>query len=241
MLKTLLAVLFVALFLILSLPVQGVLWLLQKNHRPATDRISLRIVQWAFRVVIKITGIHPKIEGLENIPTDRAVLFIGNHRSFFDVIITYSLMPNLTGYISKKEHRKIPLLHIWMGRLYCLFLDRDHPREGLKTILQAIDYVKHGVSIFIFPEGSRSRDKQLHDFHAGSFKIATKSGCPIIPVAITGTDDVMENALPALKKAPVYITFGEPIELSSLSEEDRKHISDYTHRIIAEMLEKQKG
>ena len=241
MLRTIAAVLFVALFLIFSLPVQGVLWLLGFRFKEKTDMISLRIVQWAFKVVIFISGAKPDIKGLENIPKDRAVLFIANHQSFFDVIITYSLMPNLTGFISKKEHRKIPLLHIWMGRLYCLFLDRDDIRAGLKTILKAVDYVNAGISMFIFPEGSRSKDKVFHEFHGGSFKIATKSGCPIVPIAITGTDDVMENSLPALKKGPVSITFGEPIYLENLSADDKKHISLYTHKVIEEMLKEQRG
>ena len=79
-----------------------------------------------------------------------SVLFIGNHRSYFDILLTYSRCQRLTGYIAKKEMLKYPLLRDWMKRLYCLFLDRDNPKEGLKTILTAIDYVKKGVSICIF-------------------------------------------------------------------------------------------
>jgi len=73
-------------------------------------------------------------EGKEHVPTDQAVLYIGNHRRFFDIVITYAQCPNLTGYISKDGVNKVPLLGIWMRRLYCLFLDRKDLKQGLKTI-----------------------------------------------------------------------------------------------------------
>mgnify|MGYP002233635792 CR=1 FL=1 len=96
------------------------------------------------------------------------------------VILIFCLLtpaaPRLTGYIAKKEMLKYPLLRDWMKRLYCLFLDRDNPKEGLKTILTAIDYVKKGISICIFPEGTRNDGEELSilPFHNGSFKIARR-------------------------------------------------------------------
>ncbi len=99
-----------------------------------------------------LAGVHLTVEGKEHVPTDQAVLYIGNHRSIFDIVITYAQCPNLTGYISKDGVNKVPLLGIWMRRLYCLFLDRKDLKQGLKTILTAIDQVKSGISICIFPE-----------------------------------------------------------------------------------------
>ena len=96
--------------------------------------------------------------GEENVP-DEPVLFIGNHRSFFDILLTYSRCKRLTGYVAKDSMEKIPLLSTWMRYLYCLFLNRENPKEGLKTILQAIEYVKKGISICIFPEARETRAK----------------------------------------------------------------------------------
>ena len=239
--KTILILVFLVIFLVVSLPIQGILWLYGKKNKESADYISLHIVNWAFGVIRFISGVHPEIKGLENIPTDQSVLFIGNHSSFFDVILTYPLMERRTGYISKKEFEKVPLLPIWMRRLYCLFLDRSTPKEGLKTILKAIDYVKEGISVFVFPEGTRSKDGTLGEFKAGAFKIATKTNCPIIPVAITGTRDVFESHFPWVKKAPVQITFGEAILPDALSAEDKKHIGDYTKSQLEEMLTQQRG
>ncbi|MCR5099542.1 MAG: 1-acyl-sn-glycerol-3-phosphate acyltransferase [Lachnospiraceae bacterium] len=236
MFRFIIAFLFVAVFLILSLPIQGLFFLLGKNPKwkHGIDMASLHIVQWAFKGIELISGAKVTEYGRNNIPTDQPVLFVANHQSFFDVILTYSRMTSLTGYISKDEFAKVPLLPIWMKRLYCLFIDRDDIRQSLQIILTAVDYVKSGVSIFIFPEGTRSRDGQVHEFKKGSFKIAQKTGCPIIPVSIKGTADVFENHFPLLRPHEVTVTYGKPIILSELSDEQRKHIGDHVRDIIVE-------
>ena len=117
-------------------------------------------MQWGFKIILKITGVKVTVIGEENVP-DEPVLFIGNHRSFFDILLTYSRCKRLTGYVAKDSMEKIPLLSTWMRYLYCLFLNRENPKEGLKTILQAIEYVKKGISICIFPEGTRNKGEEL--------------------------------------------------------------------------------
>lgn len=107
-------------------------------------------------------------------PKDTPVLYIGNHRSYFDILLTYSRCPIRTGYIAKKEMEKIPLLSTWMRYLHCLFLDRKDIKQGLKTILTAVDKVKSGISICIFPEGTRNRNKDELDM-LPSMKEASKS------------------------------------------------------------------
>ena len=159
MIRLIFVVLFLVLFLIIGIPVLGIEWLIGKVSKKSMDYSSLRLVQWAFKVITALAGIELTVIGEENVP-DEPVLFIGNHRSYFDIVITYARCKNLTGYIAKKEMLSIPLLRTWMKRLYCLFLDRENPKEGLKTILQAIDYVKHGVSICIFPEGTRNNGEE---------------------------------------------------------------------------------
>ena len=175
MIRFLCVAIFLILYLILSIPVFLIEWIIGKFNREARDLSSLRIVQWGFKVILKMTGVKVTVIGEENVP-DEPVLFIGNHRSFFDILLTYSRCRRLTGYVAKKEMENIPLLSTWMRYLYCLFLDRDNIKEGLKTILQAIDYVKKGISICIFPEGTRNKGEELSmlPFHDGSFKIADR-------------------------------------------------------------------
>ena len=231
-------------YLILSIPILLVEWIIGRFSPEKKDISSLRIIQAVFRFILKITGAKITVIGEENVPKDTPVLYIGNHRSYFDILLTYSRCPIRTGYIAKKEMEKIPLLSTWMKNLYCLFLDRDNMREGLKTILQAIDYVKNGISICIFPEGTRNKNEDELDmlpFHEGSFKIAAKTNCPIIPMAISGSADIWENHFPRVKKTHVILEYGKPIYIDQLEKEDKKHLGAYTQNIIHEMLVKNKA
>lgn len=168
-------------------------------------------------------------------------MYAGNHTSYFDIIITYARVPALTGFISKKSMEKFPVLNLWMKRVHCLFLDRDNVKEGLKTILAAIDKVKSGISIFIFPEGTRNKTPDtLLDFKEGSFKIAEKSGCPIIPVTLVNASDIFEAHMPRVKKTRVVLEYGTPIYMNTLDKEEKKHVGAYVQSIISETYQKNK-
>ncbi len=232
-------IIFLVLFLILSIPVFLVEWLIGKVNRKARDYSSLRIVQWGFKMILKMTGVQATVIGEENIP-DEPVLFIGNHRSFFDILLTYSRCKRLTGYIAKKEMEHIPSLSTWMRFVYCLFLDRANPKEGLKTILQAIDYVKKGISICIFPEGTRNKGEELSllPFKDGAFKIASKTNCAIIPISMNNTAAIFENQFPRIRKVKVVVEYGKPIYIKDLAPEDKKHIGTYVQNVIQETINK---
>lgn len=239
MIRLIFVVLFLILFLILSLPVMLVEWIIGKVNPNLRDYSSLRIVQWAFKVILLLAGVDVTVIGEEHIP-DEPVLYIGNHRSFFDVPITYSRCRRLTGFVSKKELEKVPLLSNWMRFLYCLFLDRDNVRSGLKTILTAIEQVKNGISIFIFPEGTRNKGEELSvlPFHDGSFKIAEKTGCPVIPVSINNSVQILEAHFPIIRKTHVVLEYGEPIYPNTLDKEAKKQLGTYCHDLIEETIKK---
>jgi 1-acyl-sn-glycerol-3-phosphate acyltransferase len=235
MIRSFFAVLFVAIFLIVSLPIQGVLWIVGKFNPWAKKTASLAIVSWAFNVVIFISGIERTVIGEENVPKDKAVLYVGNHRSIFDIVLCYPRVPLPTGFIAKKEVLKVPLLNIWMIYMDCLFLDRSNIKKGLEMILTAIDKVKNGISIFIYPEGTRNKtEAPLGEFHKGSFKIAQKTDCPIIPVVATHTDEIFEKHIPFIKSTKVTIEYCKPVIMSELSKEDQKNIDNYVKKIMEE-------
>lgn len=230
---------FLIVFLILSIPIFFVEWIIGKFDRHKRDYSSLRIVQWAFKVILMITGVQTTVIGEENIP-DEPVLFIGNHRSYFDILLTYSRCRRLTGYIAKKEMERYPLLSTWMRYLYCLFLDRKNPREGLKTILQAIEQIQNGISICIFPEGTRNDGEELSmlPFKDGAFKISTRTNCAIVPISMNNTSEIFENHIPKIKKTHVVIEYGKPVYPNDLEKEDKRHIGAYMQKIIRTTIEK---
>lgn len=235
MIRLILVAVFVVLFLVLSTPLLIAEWIIGKFNMDVKSRSSLAIVKWAFRVVLFLAGTTVTVRGEENVPKDTPVLYIGNHRSYFDIVITYIRVPRLTGYIAKKEMLKWPFLVNWMRNLHCLFLDRNDIKQGLKIILEAIEKVKSGISICIFPEGTRNRvNHTFMEFHEGSFKIAAKTGCPVIPMTIYNSADIFEDHLPKIKKTHVILEYGKPIYMKDLSKEDQKKIGVYTQNIIKE-------
>ena len=127
-----------------------------------------------------------------------------------------------------------------MRFVYCLFLDRENPKEGLKTILTAIDYIKKEISICIFPEGTRNKGEELSmlPFKDGAFKIATKTGCAIIPISMNNTAAIFENQFPKIKKVHVVIEYGKPIYPNELDKETKRHIGDYVQNVIQETIKR---
>lgn len=228
-------------FLILSIPILLVEWIIGKFNPAYKDRTSLHLVKVIFSVVLRITGVRLTVIGEENVPKDQPVLYIGNHRSFFDILLTYTRVPRTTGYIAKAEMGKIPLLSNWMRYLHCQFLDRNDIKQGMKVILQAIEDVKSGISVCIFPEGTRNKNDdelEMLPFHVGSFKIATKTGCPIIPISMNHTSAIFEDQFPLIKPCHVVLEYGTPIYPEQLSREEKKQIASYTQDVILETLKK---
>lgn len=238
--RTILTVLAISLFFIISFPFCLLLLLLRRFNRRLASRISQFIVRNAFRFVMFFAGMHRKVIGVENVPRDRAVLFAANHKSIMDAPLSYIAIPVLTGFVSKIEISRIPFLNLWMKNVNCIFFDRSDMRAGMKMILTTIDYIKDGYSILISPEGTRSHTDEPLEFKDGSLKAAQKTGCPIVPVAITGTDDMFENHMPWVHKQKVIIEFGKPILLSELPPEIQKKPGEYVRAAVVEMLKKHK-
>ncbi len=241
MIRLILALLFALCYLIIGIPILFAEWIVAKINPRAADISQLRMVQWAFKVILFICGTKVTVIGEEHVPGDEPVLYIGNHKSYFDIIITYARCPGLTGYVAKNTIEKVPLLRIWMRRLHCLFLSREDVKAALKTILSGIDNIKNGISMCIFPEGTRNKNPEgMLPFKEGSFKLAEKTGCAIIPMAISNSADILENHFPKVKKAHVILQYGEPIYPKELDKDTQKHLGAHCQKIIGEMLEDNK-
>lgn len=237
MIRFIIAATFLVLFLLFSYILFFIEWIVGKINKRAKDYSSLRIVQWAFGVILWIGGVKVTVIGEENVP-DEVALYVGNHRSFFDILILYVRCKRLTGFVAKDSMNKVPSLRVWMRYLYCLFLNRDDVKQGMKTILTAIDYIKQGISIYIFPEGTRNKGEELSmlPFKEGSFKIALKTGCPIVPVSINNSAEIFENHMPKLRKTHVIVEYGKPIYPKDLTRDEQKVIGATCQKIIEETI-----
>lgn len=238
--RTIIALIWLIIFVIAAIPAMIYMVIVHKKDPWKAQKTARVWISGFFKLLIKIAGTKVTVNGYENVPADRAVVYVGNHRSYFDVILTYALCKNTTSYIAKAELRNTPLFGLWGDMMMCLFFDQNDMRASVKMILDGISMLKRGISIFIFPEGKRNKDPELlplNEFKDGSFKLASKTGCPVVPVALKKIDDIWEAHSPWLKKTSVTITYGEPVYIDDLEDEQKKHPGEYFRQLITSMLE----
>ena len=239
--RIVLIILFILFLCVTLLIPMLVLLVVRLFNKDASEIVSQHIARVVMKVVNFLAGAKVTVKGLENVPKDEAVLFVPNHRGAIDYTATVTSLPVPLYFVGKKEFVRIPLFGVWVYLQGTLLLDRSSRKEGLKTIFQAIDMIKAGKSILIFPEGTRNKGELTEPlrFKEGSLKISSKSGCKVVPVAITGTREIFERQAPIVKSGKVTLTFGEPIDPKTLAPEDIKRIGAYTREKIIEMLKKE--
>ena len=238
MIRLILVIIAVIITIVLTLFVYPFSLLMGLFKRRWRDMIALRFVQFELRVARVLSGAKIEYIGLEYLPKKgESVVYISNHRGFFDIISTYPIFREPTGFVAKKEMRTWPLIGWWMSSVYCLFLDRKDRRQGIATILQGVDYVKRGISMWIFPEGTRSKvEGEMLPFKHGSFKLATKAGAPIVPVAINGSAKIFDDHVPIIKSGKVRVEFMEPIETKGMTEAEMQELPERVHAMILEKV-----
>lgn len=164
------------------------------------------LLNGATAVAIKIMRIRLHVSGMEKIPPDtKNLLFVSNHRSNFDPILTWHILKRWQpAFVSKASNFKIPIFGRFIRKCCFMAIDRENPRNAIKTIHKASELLKKGeVSIGIYPEGTRSKNCKLLPFHNGVFKIAQKADAPIVVLAVSGTEKISKNY--PLRHTDVYI------------------------------------
>lgn len=193
-------------------------WLLKKTGRHALYRRWVyRYAHWWGKVVLKATGSKVTVRGLENVPSG-PVVFMGNHLGIFDVMLLLGQIDKPIAFIAKKELAKIPIISSLMGHVGCLYLDRQDVRQAARTFSQAIRQIRQGLSMVIFPEGTRSQTGQIAEFKSGSMKLAIKAGVPIVPLRIEGTGRVFENNGHRIGPSQISLTVLPPVLPGDYSE-----------------------
>lgn len=238
--RSILIALTMLVFFIASVPLFLIMKLIGVVNRHACVSGSQWIVNCVFRLVMLETGTKMTVLGQENIPSDGAVLFTGNHRSYADIPMIYCTCGKLVGFVAKKEIGKVPFLSWWMTNMNCLFMDRKDLRQSLKIILAAIENVKAGYSMCIMPEGTRNHNDEMLPFKEGSFKIAEKTGCRIIPVSIVNSDGLYELHRPWVRAEKTVIHYGTPIDVGAMSREEQKKLGVLVRERVMEMYMKDK-
>lgn len=155
--------------------------------------------------VMKLLRIHVHVTGMEKVPKDTRVLFVGNHRSNFDPIVTWYVFRRWKiAFISKAENFAIPFFGRIIRKCCFMAIDREDPRKAMVTIRKAAALLRRQeVSIGVYPEGTRSKNGELLPFHNGVFKIAQKAEVPIAVLCITGTERIHQRT--PFRRTDVYL------------------------------------
>ncbi len=229
--------LFLFSYMVIMLPLHLILLLIGKFNLKLRFTLGYYLVKFGLWCELRIAGCKLTVLGKENIPKETA-LFVSNHQSYFDILVTQTTVGRPMGFVSKKEMLKLQLLAWYMKDIGCVFLDRDDPREGLKTINQGAEYMKMGHSMIIFPEGTRSKCDDMAEFKEGSLKMAQKAKTLVVPVAIVGTNRLLEIR-PGfdIRKGKVTVIYGKPFDLKDVPEEYKRKPAAYTQHIIQTMID----
>ncbi len=201
------------------------------------DEFVYKVVSGWAKNRIRTTGSSISISGGENLP-EGPCLFVSNHQSNFDIPAILAYVEKPLGFVSKDDIKKVPIVRRWMEYINCIFLDRSDTSQALKSILDAIKLLKSGKSLWVFPEGTRSKSSNVAEFKEGSIVMATKAKVPIVPVTINGTYKIMEANGKIIKPAKVFLTIHEPIDTSNISKEEASSLSDKIRNMIIDSLNK---
>ncbi|MEG2931291.1 MAG: lysophospholipid acyltransferase family protein, partial [Ruthenibacterium sp.] len=176
------------------------------------------------------------VNGRENIPTDRAVVFTPNHQSDYDIPLMLTQLGRVYPLVAKVETLKIPLVRTWMRLFGCVFLDRDNPRQAVAAIKEVGALLTDGTSVVVFPEGTRSKCDTMGEFKSGAFKMAFVAKAPIVPIVIDGSYRAMEANHNLMCPAHITMTILPAVETAQLDRAAQKALPAQIAASIAALL-----
>ncbi|MCI0411685.1 1-acyl-sn-glycerol-3-phosphate acyltransferase [bacterium] len=197
-----------------------------------SGRTSHHFARYWSRFIFWGVGIRVHVIGAENIPKDHAVIFAGNHQSTIDIPAMFGYLPAQFRIMAKQILFTIPFLgwHLYLAGN--IPIDRKNTKKAQRGLLKAASGIRRNVSLFVFVEGTRTRDGLLRKFKRGSFTLAKKLNVPIVPVAIMGTFELMPAGSILARPGDIYLKIMPMIDVSQeakiedLSTAVRKHLLD---------------
>ncbi len=192
--------------------------------------------RWWAKIQLLVSGVRVKVGGLEHLDKERPYIYMSNHQGSYDIFALLSCLPVQFRWIAKKELFAIPILGWAMGAANYISIDRSGRRGALESIERAARKIKGGVSVVIFPEGTRSRDGSIQPFKRGGFTLALKSGVPIIPITINGSRDVMARDSMRVRPGEIRVSVDRAIQTTPFSLRERNVLMEKVRETIERNL-----
>lgn len=181
--------------------------------------------------ILLIAGVKVGVEGIEKLNPKDNYIFISNHLSYFDIPILMKAIPNNVRFIYKDSITKIPVFGwaMYLGKY--IPINRDNVREAMKSLKKSAKRVVNGISVVIFPEGTRSIDGTPGEFKRGMFVIADEAKVPLVPTTIIGSNVIMPRGKFRIKSGDVKVVFSDPIEYRK----DKNFLDEIRSEIVSKV------
>ncbi len=192
---------------------------------------------WAKSILV-VGRIKVTVKGLSNIDPAVSYIYMPNHQSNFDIPVLLAHLPVQFRWLAKAELFKIPIFGYAMKRVGYISIDRSKRRKAMQSLAKAAEVIRNGVSVIIFPEGTRSNDGGILPFKQGGFIVAVESGVPIVPVIIRGTHSIMPKNRISITSGSVVLEIKKPIETSNYTRKTRDALMEKVRAVICSTFEK---
>lgn len=177
-----------------------------------TGAVVQHFARWWARALLWVARIKPEVHGLENLKPGETYVFAANHRSQFDIFVLLATLPGRFLWVAKKSLFQIPIFGQALSRMGSVPIDRENRQEAIRSLNLAVQKIRAGSSMIVFPEGTRATTRELLPFKKGVFVMALKAGRPVVPVAINGTMAIQPRGALRLKPGPIQVVLTPPID-----------------------------
>jgi len=192
---------------------------------------------WA-KSILFVGRIQVTLRGRSNIDPSKSYVYMSNHQSNFDIPVLLSHLNVQFRWLAKAELFKIPLFGVAMKRAGYISIDRTNRVSAINSLNRAAEVIRNGVSVMIFPEGTRSRDGRIRPFKKGGFILAIDSGAAIVPVVLHGTRHIMPKERLRIVPGNVRVDIHEPIETSGYTRKNKDDLMDTVRHTICEAFKR---
>ncbi len=191
---------------------------------------------WA-RSILFVSGIHVHINGLENLDVDGSCILMPNHQSNFDIPVLLGCLPIQFRWLAKAELFKIPIFGRGMRGCGYISIDRSNRKSAFQSLAEAAAKIRNGVSVLIFPEGTRSWDGRILPFKKGGFVLSVDAGVPIVPIVIFNTWSIMPKDRLRIRTQSVRMDILAPIPTSGYTRETKDDLINAVRNTICNAFE----
>ena len=228
---------YILLWVVLSTIFWGLTAIITSFFTRTGNPVHIVARMWA-RGILFVSRIKVTVNGLANIDPSQSYVYMSNHQSNFDIPVLLACLPVQFRWLAKAELFKIPIFGRAMRGAGYVKIDRFNQEAAFESLSEAAEKMKNGVSVMIFPEGTRSRDGNIRPFKKGGFVMAVDAGVPIVPIVLKGTWTIMDKSSLRINTGEVSLNIEPPIATTGYTRENKDDLIKSVRAVICEGFEK---